>query len=152
VEIRRASAEDRDALLAIWQRSAKATHAFVSAADLDAMIPQVRDYLAADATDFWVLCDADGMAVGFMGMSGNDMESLFVAPESQGKGGGTMLVRHAQSLHAELAVEVNEQNSAAHLFYKACGFVVTGRSGLDRQGRPYPLLHLRWVRSKPSGD
>ena len=27
--------------------------------------------------------------------------------------------------------------------YKACGFVIEGRSALDETGRPYPLLHLR---------
>jgi putative acetyltransferase len=40
-------------------------------------------------------------------------------------------------------VDVNEQNSAARRFYEACGFVVEGRSELDDQGRPYPLLHMR---------
>jgi putative acetyltransferase len=38
---------------------------------------------------------------------------------------------------------VNEQNTAAVAFYKACGFVVEGRSELDETGRPYPLLHMR---------
>jgi putative acetyltransferase len=53
------------------------------------------------------------------------------------------MVRHAQSLHSELTVDVNEQNAAARRFYEACGFVVEGRSELDEQGRPYPLLRMR---------
>jgi putative acetyltransferase len=40
-------------------------------------------------------------------------------------------------------VDVNEQNVAARGFYEACGFVVEGRSEVDDQERPYPLLHLR---------
>ena len=40
-------------------------------------------------------------------------------------------------------MDVNEQNSAARGFYEACGFAVEGRSELDDQGRPYPLLHMR---------
>ena len=53
------------------------------------------------------------------------------------------MFRHAQALHDELTVDVNEQNSVARSFYEACGFVVEGRSELDDQGRPYPLLHMR---------
>ena len=81
--------------------------------------------------------------MGFMGMSGNKIESLFLAPEYLRRGVGRRLVRHAQALHGELTVDVNEQNAPARWFYEACGFVVEGRSELDSQGRPYPLLHLR---------
>ena len=34
---------------------------------------------------------------------------------------------------------------AARSFYEACEFVVERRSELDDQGRPYPLLHMRWA-------
>src|SRR5262249_58572626 len=87
--------------------------------------------------------DDAGAILGFLGMSGSTMESLFLAPEFQRRGGGRRLVRHAQALHGELTADVNEQNAAARAFYEACGFVVEGRSELDDQGRPYPLLHMR---------
>jgi len=38
---------------------------------------------------------------------------------------------------------VNEQNLQGVGFYLHMGFVETGRSETDDQGRPYPLLHLR---------
>jgi putative acetyltransferase len=147
IHIRRATPADRDDLLDIWLRAVRATHGFVSADDVRDMTPQVRDYLAADATEFWVVADDNGTAVGFMGMAGSNMESLFLAPEWQRRGVGRRLVRHAQAMHRELTVEVNEQNPAGRAFYEACGFVVEGRSEVDGQGRPYPLLHLRWVSS-----
>src|SRR5262249_30854007 len=100
-------------------------------------------YLGSSAPELWVLCDNAGAIMGFMGMSGSKMESLFLAPEVQRRGAGRRLVRHAQSLHGELTVDVNEQNTAARRFYEACGFVVEGRSELDDQGRPFPLLHMR---------
>lgn len=108
------------------------------------MIPQVRTYLASADTEFWVLCDESSVVLGFMGMSGSHMESLFLAPEFHRRGGGRRLVQHAQSRHPALTVDVNEQNRAALAFYEACGFVRAGRSEVDDQGRPYPLLHLRW--------
>ena len=144
MEIRRAIPTDCEVLLDIWLRSVRATHTFVSEEDIRSMVPQVRDYLASSEPEFWVLCDDSGAIMGFMGMSGSKMESLFLAPEFHRRGGGRRLVRHAQALHGELTVDVNEQNSAARCFYEACGFVVEGRSELDAQGRPYPLLHMRW--------
>jgi putative acetyltransferase len=145
VNIRRAISTDREVLLDVWLRSVRATHAFLSEGDLQSMIPQVRDFLASSVPEFWVLCDDAGATMGFMGMSGSKMESLFLAPEFHRRGGGRRLVKHAQTLHGELAVDVNEQNAAARSFYEACGFVVEGRSELDDQGLPYPLLHMRWA-------
>src|SRR5262245_38890408 len=151
MNIRRAIPTDREGLLDIWLRSVQATHTFVPEADVRSMMPQVREYLASSEPEFWVLCNDSGAIMGFMGMSGSNMESLFLAPEFHGRGGGRRLVRHAQAVHGELTVDVNEQNSAARSFYEACGFVVESRSELDNQGRPYPLLHMRLAAPKPTG-
>lgn len=107
------------------------------------MIPQVREYLASSESEFWVLRDDSRAIMGFMGMSGSKMGSLFLAPEFQRRGAGRWLVQRAQALYGELTADVNEQNSAARRFYEACGFVVDGRSELNHQDRPYPLLHMR---------
>jgi putative acetyltransferase len=48
------------------------------------------------------------------------------------------------ALHPQLSTDVNEQNAQAVGFYVRMGFVETGRSPLDSQGRPYPLIHLRY--------
>jgi putative acetyltransferase len=143
MDIRRAISTDREVLMDVWLRSVRATHTFVSEDDIQSMIPQVRAYLASSEPEFWVLCDHSGAVMGFMGMSGSKMDSLFLVPEIQHRGAGRRLVRHAQALHGELNVDVNEENAAARGFYEACGFVVEGRSELDEQGRPYPLLHMR---------
>jgi putative acetyltransferase len=37
---------------------------------------------------------------------------------------------------------VNEQNPEAVGFYLHYGFAQTGRSPLDGEGRPFPLLHM----------
>jgi putative acetyltransferase len=148
MEIRRAQAGEREYLLEVWLRSAKATHTFVSTEDLACMIPQVKEYFASGRTEIWVACTDSGELMGFMGMSHNKMESLFLAPEFQRRGIGTQLVRFAQSLHSELFVDVNEQNSSAVAFYQTCGFAFRGRSEFDDQGRLYPLLHMYWERQK----
>jgi putative acetyltransferase len=141
--IRRSLPVERNILLDVWLRSVRATHSFVPEEDVELMIPQVQSYLASSEPEFWVVCDDSGTIRGFMGMAGNKMESLFLAPDSLRRGWGRRLVQHAQELYGELMVDVNEQNQAARAFYEACGFVVEGRSDLDDEGRPYPLLHLR---------
>jgi len=149
--IRQAAPEERDILFDIWLRSVRATHSFVSEADIQSFVPAVQSYLASAESEFWVLCADDNQPVGFMGMAGGTIESLFLAPEFFRRGGGRRLVEHAQSLRGELTVDVNEQNSAACRFYAACGFVVEGRSELDAAGRPFPLLHMR-LRAKAKPD
>mgnify|MGYP005847477765 CR=1 FL=1 len=143
MDIRRAVPADRDVLQDIWLRSVRATHIFLSEEDIQLYLPLVRDYLESAEAEIWVLCPESGEPVGFMGLSGNKMEALFLAPEFHRKGGGRRLGQHAQALKGELTVDVNEQNPAACRFYEACGFVVEGRSELDSEGRPFPLLHLR---------
>ena len=143
MSIRRASPADRDVLLDIWLRSVRATHKFLSETDIQSFLPLVRDYLGSAESEIWILRSDSGVPMGFLGMSGSKMESLFLAPEFQRRGAGRRLVLHAQALHGELTVDVNEQNVAARRFYEACGFIVEGRSELDDQGRPYPLLHMR---------
>ncbi len=143
MHIRRAIPADREVLFDIWLHSVQATHTFVSEEDIQSFIPLVQDYLASSEPEFWVLCSDSGAAMGFMGMAGNKIDALFLAPEFHRRGGGRRLVQHAQALWGQLTVDVNEQNWMACRFYEACGFVVEGRSELDDAGRPYPLLHMR---------
>jgi len=139
--IRRAIPTDSDALFEVWFRSAGATHHFLSADDLRTLAPQVRALGLADL-DTWVLCEAGPAPIGFLVMNGSEIDALFIAPEWIGRGGGSLLVRHARALHGPLRVEVNEQNDAALAFYLARGFSVVSRSETDRDGRPFPLLRL----------
>lgn len=140
--IRRSTEADRDILLDIWLRSVRATHDFVSEDDIQTFLPIVRD-VALVQLEIWILCTDSGEPAGFMGMDGSKIEALFLAPEHFRQGGGRLLVRHAQELKGELSVDVNEQNPGARRFYEACGFLVEGRSELDGNGLPFPLLHMR---------
>lgn len=53
-----------------------------------------------------------------------------------------MLATHAINELGATKVDVNEQNEQALGFYQHIGFSVTGRSPVDGQGKPYPLLHM----------
>ena len=139
--IRPANEDELNMLVDIWLRSVRATHDFLTAADIQEFLPLVRQGLPT--LELWVLCAADDRLIGFMGLSDNKLEALFLAPDLLRRGGGRLLVRHAQGLKGELTVDVNEPNPAAFRFYEACGFEAYGRSELDSTGRPFPLIHMR---------
>ena len=145
MRIRPTQENDPEVLLDVWWNSVRSTHKFVSPEDLQAFVPMVEDYLRSAEPELWVLCASSEQVMGFMGLSGNKIDALFLAPEFQRQGGGRRLVLHAQATREVLSVDVNEQNTGAVLFYQALGFVVEGRSG-----RPYPLLHMRRVTTSPS--
>ena len=139
--IRRAVPGDRELLVDIWWRSACATHRFLSAQELEALLPDVRA-LQLESLHTWVLCAPDSEAIGFLVMEGRAVDALFIVPEWLRRGGGTRLMRLARRIAGPLTVEVNEQNSDALAFYLAQGFAVARRSPTDSAGRPYPLLCL----------
>ncbi|EGJ82483.1 putative histone acetyltransferase HPA2-like acetyltransferase [Shigella flexneri] len=93
----------------------------------------------------WVAVNEREQPVGFMLLSGQHMDALFIDPDVCGCGVGRMLVEHALSMAPELTTNVNEQNEQAVGFYKKVGFKVTGRSEVDDLGKPYPLLNLAYV-------
>lgn len=140
---------DVPVLLAVWRAAVCATHDFLEPAAIQALLPEVDAYLRAPGHPMWVLCDpgVSGAAVGFLGLDGATVASLFIAPTHLRRGGGRALMAHARRRAGQvLSVAVNAQNGRALAFYRAMGFVETGRSALDDQGRPYPLVHLRQAR------
>lgn len=125
----------------IWRDAVDATHDFLTPADRKAIEAEVEQFVPT--APLWLAIGASDIAIGFMLLDGSRMEALFIDPASRGQGVGRSLVNHAFSLHDTILTDVNEQNAQAAGFYKHMGFIETGRSDLDGQGRPYPLVHLR---------
>ena len=142
--IREAVPGDGDTLVAIWLRSVRATHTFLTEDDIQSLLPFVREELGTPSElELWVLCDDAGEAIGFTGLVGADVAALFLDPSHRRRGGGRMLVDHAARLKGALTVDVNEQNPEAVRFYEVLGFEPVGRSAVDDAGRPFPILHMK---------
>lgn len=139
--IRMARPDEGDRAVEIWGAAVDATHDFLTAEDRVAIGRHVAEFLPG--APLWLAVDGDDRAIGFLLMNDSHMEALFVDPLHRGSGVGRALVRHATTLHAAITTDVNEQNGQAVGFYRRLGFVPTGRSDRDGQGRPYPLVHLR---------
>lgn len=141
MKIRPGNSGDVPAILTVWRAAVEATHDFLSPSDIERLEPQVRDIYLPNV-EVYLCCDAEGVPFGFIGLSGNQVEMLFIDPVRRGQGAGKALIGHARKLKGPLTVDVNEQNPQAHGFYLKCGFRDIGRSELDGQGLPFPLIHM----------
>lgn len=139
MEIVRCTEEDYETLAGIWERSVMATHSFLKEKDFNeikaALIP---DYFPN--VDLYAIAD-NGVYVGFIGLSPDSIEMLFIDNDRRGRGYGSALMEYAKQ-HGATKVDVNEQNPSALYFYKSKGFRITAKDLTDGAGRPYPILHL----------
>lgn len=144
IRIRLAEPQDRARAFDIWREAVRATHGFLSPEDFEQIGQLVAGQYLPNA-ELWLAVEPEDRPVAFMGLSGAHLDALFVDPARHGRGIGRALVRHALSLAPQLTVDVNEQNASGVGFYERLGFRRIGRSALDGDGRPYPLLHLEWA-------
>nr|MBP8206249.1 GNAT family N-acetyltransferase [Acinetobacter sp.] len=127
-------------LIDIWERSVRATHNFLPDAEIDNLKPLIlNEYFHFVLLHKYV---QHGQIVGFIGTSNDTIEMLFINPDFRGKGVGRVLTNFAVKDLKIKKVDVNEQNFQAIGFYEKLGFKVIGRSELDGQNKPYPILHL----------
>ena len=141
--IRSSRPTDGARILEIWRGAVDATHFFLSVEDRIAIGQEVCAFLPQAPLTLAV--DQDDRPLGFMLIDNGHMEALFIDPTAFGHGIGAALVRHGLVLYPGMTTDVNEQNERAVGFYNRMGFIQTGRSSLDGQGRPYPLIHLSLI-------
>lgn len=142
IQVSPATRNDHPTLVEIWEASVRATHDFVTESDILEFRELVRIGLPR-LQHLWVARDATASVSGFVGVSGDHVEMLFVRPERMGEGIGTHLMKLAIASLGVSTVDVNEQNPRAVEFYLRLGFDVFARSEQDGTGKPYPILHLK---------
>jgi putative acetyltransferase len=139
--IRAANPGDFDRISQVWEASVRATHHFLSELDIAALRPRIAsEYLPALRVQVYL--DPADEIKGFVATAADKIEMLFIAPEARGVGLGQALLERAISDGSRF-VDVNEQNDQALAFYERMGFEVFGRSAMDAQGKPFPILHMR---------
>lgn len=148
--LRRAEERDTVRLVEVWRAAVEATHHFLTPSDVDGY----SERLAAEffPTVELVVAELGGRVVGFSGTTDGRLEMLFVDPTTHGRGVGTALLYRAVQAQGTIDVDVNELNPDAVAFYERRGFEQIGRSPLDSDGRPFPLLHLRSTVGSDTGS
>ncbi len=130
------------ALLRIWEDSVRATHCFLSNAEVERIKAYVPQALQG-VSHLIVAEDRSGVPAAFMGTEGERLEMLFLAPAERGKGLGKQLLQYGIRNYGIREVTVNEQNPQAVGFYEHIGFKTYRRTDRDEEGGPYPLLYMR---------
>lgn len=133
---------DYPRVVEVWEASVRATHTFVTEADIEVIRPLVRDGLP-DVPHLLCVREPAGQVAGFIGVQDGKVEMLFVHPAWRGQGIGRRLLSYAVTRLGADGLDVNEQNPQAIGFYLRMGFEVVRRSAVDSLGKPYPLLHMR---------
>jgi putative acetyltransferase len=135
-------AEDFPRVVEVWEASVRATHHFLTQADIQFIKSLVED----DLKQVEILAcvrDDEGQVAGFVGVEGAEVAALFIHPQWRGQGIGRRLLSYAVETLGATELDVNEQNDQAVGFYHHMGFEVVGRSAEDGLGQPFPLLHMR---------
>ena len=129
---------------AIWEDSVRATHLFLSEAEIQTIKAYVPQALTG-VSHLLVAERAQGQPVAFMGIEGPRLEMLFLSPAERGAGLGRQLLEYGIRHYHLQELTVNEQNPQAVGFYQHMGFETYRRTDCDEQGGPYPLLYMKRV-------
>jgi len=108
---------------------------------------ETRAWFAASVGDrpaaWWVARQGDRV-IGYMLLDGEELDHLYVHPDSQGKGVGTALLRKAFSLSPQrVLLATAQRNTRARDFYERHGFRATGFTEGDNEERE-PDVYYTW--------
>jgi putative acetyltransferase len=119
--LRRGDRTDHASMLTLWDRSARATHAFLQQNEIETLRPLVAKEFAGAVVDWWLLVDDENRAVGFLGYSINCIEGLFIDPDFRGRGAGRLLVVTQWALPPDLCVSTpTNRTKTRGVFTRRC--------------------------------
>lgn len=141
--IRKFETQDLDAVMQIWMDGNLDAHAFIPASFWTEHFEMVRDLLL-QAELYVHENEAPRQIDGFIGLTENHIEGIFVAKAARSKGVGKALLEYAKSRKPSLTLSVYQKNQRALAFYRRKQFVVQSE-GIDEDTNEAELQML-WSR------
>ena len=141
--IRKFESRDLDAVMQIWLHGNLNAHAFIPASFWEAHFEMVRDMLP-QAELYVHENEAPRQIDGFIGLTGNHIEGIFVAESARSKGVGKSLLEYAKSCKPYLTLSVYQKNERALAVYRREKFVVQSE-GIDEDTNEAEIQML-WTR------
>ena len=134
---------DLDAVMQIWLQANLDAHAFIPASFWEAHFEMVRDMLP-QAELYVHENEAPRQSDGFIGLTENHIEGIFVAESARSKGVGKSLLEYAKSCKPYLTLSVYQKNERALAFYRREKFVVQSE-GIDEDTNEAEI-QMFWTR------
>ncbi len=126
--IRELQKSDIDQVADIWLDTNLKAHYFISAEYWKNNFELVKEMLSQ--AEVYVY-ENDKMIQGFIGLSGEYIEGIFISVEMQSHGIGRLLLDYIKNRKTKLSLNVYQQNTRAISFYKREGFEIKSYS-LDK--------------------
>ena len=134
---------DLDAVMQIWLQANLDAHAFIPASFWEAHFEMVRDMLP-QAELYVHENEAPRQIDGFIGLTENHIEGIFVAKSARSKGIGRALLEYAKSRRPRLTLGVYQKNERALAFYRREQFAVHSE-GIDEDTNEAEI-QMHWTR------
>ena len=141
--IRKFESRDLDAVMQIWLHGNLDAHPFILASFWTDHFEMVRDMLP-QAELYVHENEAPRQIDGFVGLTENHIEGIFVAKAARSKGVGKSLLEYAKSCKPYLTLSVYQKNERALAFYRREQFVVQSE-GIDEDTNEADIQML-WSR------
>ena len=141
--IRKFETQDLGTVMQIWLHSNLDAHVFIPASFWKAHFEMVRDMLP-QAELYVHENEAPRQIDGFIGLTENHIEGIFVAKAARSKGVGKALLEYAKSRKPYLTLSVYQKNQRALAFYRREQFVVQSE-GIDENTNEAEIQML-WTR------
>lgn len=138
IMIRRLQKVDVDRVMDLWLDTNLKAHDFIPAVywrsnfgPVKEMLPQAEVYVYESA----------GKMQGFVGLSGEYIEGIFVSDEVQSQGIGKRLLDHMKAIKDTLRLSVYQKNTRTIHFYQREGFVIQHEGSDESTGeKEYTML------------
>ena len=125
--IRKFESRDLGAVMQIWLHGNLDAHAFIPASFWTDHFEMVRDMLPQ--AELYVHENEDNQEIdGFIGLTENHIEGIFVAKAARSKGIGKALLEYTKSRKPSLTLSVYQKNERAIAFYRREQFAVQAKS------------------------
>ena len=141
--IRKFETQDLDTVMQIWLHGNLDAHAFIPASFWTEHFEMVRDMLPQ--AELYVHENEDTRQIdGFIGLTENHIEGIFVAKAARSKGIGKALLDHVKPRKPRLTLSVYQKNQRAIAFYRREQFGVHSE-GIDEDTNEAEIQML-WTR------
>ena len=96
-----------------------------------------------EAFEWSLVGELDGEVVGYVAVTGNHIESLYIMPDAQGHGvGRALLAAVEQRLTGLVTLRCPIANGRARSLYERCGFAVNREEQIRYHGRPLTVWFM----------